>query len=149
VAHRLCTNINRHGCPILKFVIHLPCPFRQAPSCGSQCCQCQLTSVAPELVLCDLQGYDALTTQPTSPTAGAAFNTDYQLWESYVNQPWNDKFSYSHMWWDREACARQLPYHRILVADAIGRGYNPYDVVYNWCDTPTQQHHVLPAIHGP
>jgi hypothetical protein len=32
------------------------------------------------------------------------------------------------MWWDLESCARQLPYHRILVA-------NSYRFKYTWCGT--------------
>jgi hypothetical protein len=30
----------------------------------------------------------------------------------------------AHTWWDQEACARQLPYHRILVA--AENGHDPY-----------------------
>ena len=43
------------------------------------------------------------------------------------------------VWWDLEACARQLPYHRILVA-AAETGDNSYSSVAHplreqWCGT--------------
>jgi hypothetical protein len=54
----------------------------------------------------------------------------YQWWEAAVHNPWSSTdvvWSFPAMWWDQEACARQLPYHRILMPVA----YN--DPVGIWC----------------
>jgi hypothetical protein len=86
-------------------------------------------SCKPEGTPVALQAYPTLT-------AGAGSTSDYQLWESYVHRPWQSTFgSVSSMWWDLEACARQLPYHRIVVA--LTDSYSFYQEISEdyWCGT--------------
>jgi hypothetical protein len=67
------------------------------------------------------QDYPTLAAQPSPLGAEAKDQSDYQLWESLVARPWHtDELSYVEgLWWDTEACARQLPYHRILALTHI------------------------------